>query len=98
MSDIDPILLIVITAVISFVLGSLIVWLVTRKSNKSREQSAEAKAQSIIKEAESKAEVMMKDKELKAKERFYQLKSEHEKLIAEKDKNISIAESRIKQK
>jgi ribonuclease Y len=98
MLSIDPIVLIVITAAISFVLGSLIVWLVTRKSNKSKEQAAEAKAQSIIKEAEAKAEVLMKDKELKAKERFYQLKSEHEKLIAEKDKNITIAENRIKQK
>ena len=35
---------------------------------------------------------------LEAKEKFFQLKTEHEKAIVEKDKNINIAENRIKQK
>jgi ribonucrease Y len=96
--DNDIIIIIVSAALISFAVGGLVIWLVTRKSNKTKEQAAEIKAQAIIKEAEAKAEVMVKDKELKAKERFYQLKSEHEKLISEKDKNITVAENRIKQK
>ncbi|MEO5571153.1 MAG: ribonuclease Y [Bacteroidia bacterium] len=91
-------IIIVITAVVSFVVGGLLIWLFTHKTNKIKEQAAEIKAQLIIKEAESKAEVMMKDKEMKAKERFYQLKSEHERLISEKDKNIIASENRTKQK
>lgn len=98
MSPTDSIYIIIGSAIGAFILGGLLTWLLTHKSNKSKEQTAQAKAGAIIKEAEAKAEVLLKDKELKAKERFYQLKSEHEKLISEKDKNISIAENRIKQK
>lgn len=94
----DTIYIIIATALTAFVLGGLLTWLFTRKSNKSKEQTALAKADVIIKTAEAKAEVLLKDKELKAKERFYQLKSEHEKLISEKDKNIQLAENRTKQK
>ncbi|HRI40881.1 MAG TPA: Rnase Y domain-containing protein, partial [Bacteroidia bacterium] len=68
------------------------------RTMKSKETAAESKAQSIIKEAELEAEVIKKNKILEAKERFIQLKAEHEKSIGEKDKNIAAAENRIKQK
>ena len=94
----NPLLIIIIASVASFTVGGLLIWVLTRKTNQAKEQAAQAKANFIIKDAESKAEVMLKDKELKAKERFYQLKSEHEKSISEKDKNMLAAEIRIKQK
>jgi ribonuclease Y len=51
-----------------------------------------------VSEAESEAEVIKKEKILQAKERFLQLKAEHEKVINEKNNKVGLAESRIKQK
>ncbi len=52
----------------------------------------------IIRDAETEAEVIKKDKILQAKEKFLQLKSEHEKVINEKNQKILVAENRIKQR
>jgi len=52
----------------------------------------------IIKEAEAEAEVIKRDKILQAKERFLQLKVEHEKMINERNSKVVQAENRIKQK
>ena len=56
------------------------------------------KSRKIVSEAETEAEVIKKEKILQAKERFLQLKAEHEKGINEKNSRIALAESRIKQK
>lgn len=50
------------------------------------------------KEAEAEAEVVKKDKILQAKEKFLQLKAEHEKTINERNQQVVVAENRIKQK
>ena len=52
----------------------------------------------ILNEAELEAEVIKKDKILQAKEKFFQLKSEHEKYISERNNKIFAAESKFKQK
>ena len=62
------------------------------------QQSLKNKSHKIISEAETEAEVIKKEKILQAKERFLQLKAEHEKVINEKNNKINLAESRIKQK
>ncbi len=56
------------------------------------------KRDKILGEAELEAEVIKRDKILQAKERFLQLKSEHEKYINEKNNKIFAAESKLKQK
>jgi ribonuclease Y len=56
------------------------------------------KSTNIIKEAEAEAEVIKKDKILQAKEKFLQLKSEHEKVINEKNQRVLAAENRLKQR
>ena len=55
-------------------------------------------AVSIIKEAKVDAESLKKDKILQAKERFIELKYEHEKVIFHKNKKISEAEKRVRYK
>jgi ribonuclease Y len=62
------------------------------------QQALRKKSQKIVSEAEAEAEVIRKEKILQAKERFLQLKTEHEKVINEKNNKISMAENRIKQK
>jgi ribonuclease Y len=56
------------------------------------------KASRIIREAQEEAELIKKEKVLQAKEKCLQLKSDIDKQISEKQKNIAIAENRIKQK
>ena len=87
----DNILIIAITAVVSLVIGFLI-------SNTIIKRSIETKSQHIIKEAQAEAEVIKKDKILQAKEKFLQLKAEHEKQINDRNNAITGTENRIKQK
>lgn len=91
-------IIIAIVAVASLGIGILLGSLLFKKAFKDKEAEAQSKANIILQEAEAKAELVKKDKIHEAKERFFQLKTEHEKVISEKDKNIALAESRIKQK
>ncbi len=91
-------IIITISAVVALILGIAIGWFILKRSIKVKESVAGDKAKAIIKEAEAEADVLKKNRILEAKEKFLQLKTEHEKAITEKDKNINIAENRIKQK
>ncbi len=68
------------------------------KDTKKQIEDAENQAQNILKEAELRAETIKKEKQLEAKERFVQLKSEHEKELLEKNRKIGDIENRTKQK
>ncbi len=87
----NPLLIILISAVGGIFLGILISTLLIRKA-------IEKKSEKLIREAESEAEVLRKSKELQAKEKFLQLKSEHEKIINERNNNVLKSENRVKQK
>jgi len=56
------------------------------------------KADNILKEAESEAEMIRKDKILQAKERFLQLKAEHERYINERNSKVAQLENKLKQR
>lgn len=59
---------------------------------------AHTKGSVIINEAKKEAEQIKKEKLLQAKEKFLELKSEHEKIINNKNNELSKTESRIKAK
>ena len=52
----------------------------------------------IVRDAEAEGEAQKRDKMLQAKEKFLQLKTEHEKYINEKNSKISATENRLNQK
>ena len=81
-------LVILLSALVLGFAALYLIWQVALK-NKSRK---------IISDAESEAEVIRKEKILQAKEKFLQLKTEHEKVINEKNSRTGQAENRIKQK
>ena len=89
---------IIIAAVAGLVIGFLISKTIDNKSAKGTLQSAEKEAEKILKEAEKEGESIKKDKILQAKEKFIELKSEHEKVILNRDQKISEAEKRTKDK
>ena len=53
---------------------------------------------SMLKEARIEAEILKKDKILQAKEKFLELKSEHEKVIIARDQKIAETEKRVRDK
>jgi hypothetical protein len=61
-------------------------------------KAVEKKSEKFLQEAKEKAEVYKKDKILQAKEKFFQLKTDHEKAINEKNSQIQQIENRLKQK
>lgn len=89
--DITQIIILSVVAVAFTGLGVLITTTVFKKS-------AQQKSKLLLKEAELKAESIKNDKILQAREKFFQLKSEHEKAINEKNSAMASAEGRIKQK
>ncbi|MEN8887062.1 MAG: ribonuclease Y, partial [Winogradskyella sp.] len=60
--------------------------------------NAESDSKSILKQAKLDAESLKKDKILQAKEKFIELKAEHEKVILSRDKKMAEAEKRIRDK
>ena len=67
-------------------------------ANSKLNKSAVMQKDNLIKEAEVKNEAIKQEKILQAKEKFLQLKSEHDKSIAQKNNEIAKNEQRIKQK
>lgn len=95
----------IIIGVIALVVGYLIAKFLERANasktiNNAEEQAASIRkeAESIKKEAELEGESIKKDKILQAKERFIELKAEHEKVILKRDRKMSDAEKRIRDK
>jgi ribonuclease Y len=81
----------IVIGVIAFLVGGSTAWVVFSKALKARNRK-------IIQEAHNEAEVIKKDKILQAKEKFLQLKSEHEKEINARNAKMLANENRIKQK
>jgi len=87
----DMIIIYSVLLIAGAAIGFFIATVVVRKS-------IEKKSISLLTEAEEKGEVTKKEKILQAKEKFLQLKSEHEKFVQSKNSAMGKAESRIKQK
>jgi len=87
-----------IVAIVGVVVGIIAGKFIFAKDNRRQLEEAENKAKSIVKEAHLRAETIKKEKQLEAKEKFVQLKAEHDKEILERNKKIGDIENKIKQK
>jgi len=83
--------LVVIIAMVTLGIGAAAMFVVNRTmlANKANE---------IVREAEAKSEMVKKDRMLEAKERFIQLKTEHEKEVMTRNQNVLNLENKLKQK
>ncbi len=88
---INPVLFALITGVVAFIIGAFVAYGAYLRILKARRNK-------IIREAEAEAEVIKKDKILQAKEKFFQLKTEHEKVINEKNSKLAANENKQKQR
>ena len=85
-------------AVLGLVVG-LIISKIREKNNATQiTKNAKRTASDIISKAKSEGESIKKNKIFQAKERFLELKSEHEKVILSRDKKMAEAEKRTRDK
>lgn len=88
----------IIVGVIALVIGIIAGKLIFAKNTQQKIQEAEGQAKKLISDAQTAAENLKREKQLEAKEKFVQLKAEHDKEVLEKNRKINDAEARIKQK
>jgi len=88
----------IIVGVIALVAGVIAGKLIFAKNTQQKIEEAEAQAKKIVSDAQSAAENLKREKQLEAKEKFVQLKAEHDREVLEKNKRINESEARIKQK
>ncbi|MDC8004392.1 ribonuclease Y [Aureisphaera galaxeae] len=94
----DNIITIAIAAVAGLAVGFIIAKMLEKSNASQVIKSAKKNAASIVKGAKSEAEALKKDKILQAKEKFIELKAEHEKVILNRDKKMAEAEKRTRDK
>jgi ribonucrease Y len=94
----DQTLVLIIAAPVALIVGLIAGKFIFAKNIQKQIDEANLQAQNILKEAELRAETIKKEKQLEAKERFVQLKAEHEREVNERNRKISESENRAKQK
>ena len=92
----DPIITLVIVGVVALAVGVIAGKFVFAANTQKQLKEAEERADKIISEANAAAETLKKEKLLEAKEKFVQLKAEHDKEILDRNKKISDTEARIR--
>ena len=90
------------TLIIAAIIGAAVGFGIAKFMEKGKASktlaSAKQEADAIIKNAKVEGENIKKDKIFQAKEKFLELKAEHEKVIVNKDKKIGEAEKRTRDK
>ncbi len=80
------------------ILGIVIIQVIQKSKSSGVLKKSENQAKRIIKKAHQESDRIKKEKMLQAKERFIELKSEHEKVIFEREKKISNVEKSNREK
>ncbi|MDO9039481.1 MAG: ribonuclease Y, partial [Lutibacter sp.] len=94
----DYIMPIIVGIAIGLAIGYVIAKMLEKTKATQILRNTRKEAATIIKEAQIEAEATRKDKILQAKEKFIELKSEHEKVIIARDRKIAEAEKRARDK
>ncbi|MFZ4058307.1 MAG: ribonuclease Y [Ferruginibacter sp.] len=94
----EPTIIYVIIGVVAIVIGIILGKVIFAKNTQKQIEDAQNTAQNVIKEAELRAENIKKEKELEAKEKFVQMKSQHDREVMQRNQKILDTENKIKQK
>jgi len=94
----STILYIIIGVFLGLAAGYFIAKFLEKTNSSKLVKNAKKEAASILKEAANEAESLKKDKILQAKEKFIELKSEHEKVILDRERKMAEAEKRTRDK
>jgi ribonuclease Y len=94
----DPNIITLIIVFAALVVGIIAGKFIFAKDTRKRVEEAEQQAQALLKETKLRAETIRKEKELEAKERFVQLKAEHDRDVLERNRKVGEGENRLRQK
>ncbi len=83
---------------IGAIIGFIVAKILEKNSASKIVKEAQKSAASVIRDAKKEGESIKKDKILQAKEKFIEMKAEHEKVILSRDKKMSEAEKRTRDK
>ncbi len=92
------ILTILISGIAGIVAGFAISKVIEKRNVSNLIKNSKKEAASILKDANLEAENIKKDKMLQAKEKFIELKAEHEQVILSRDKKMAEIEKRVRDK
>jgi ribonuclease Y len=87
----------VTVGVVAILIGIFLGKMIFAKNTRKQVEEAEQQAKKIVDDATVHAETLKEKKVLEAKEKFLQLKSEHEKEVSQRNQKLSEAENRVKQ-
>ncbi len=93
----DNTIIVAIVAVVAILIGIFIGKAIFAKNTRKQVEEAEQQAKKLVEDAQVHAETLKEKKILEAKEKFLQLKSEHEKEVTQRTQKLSEAENRVKQ-
>ena len=94
----EPNILSILIGGVSLIVGTVLGKVFFAKNTKKTVEDAKSEAQKIVSDAQSQAETLKKEKILEAKEKFVQMKADHEKDVLVRTQKLSESENRIKQK
>ena len=93
---------IIIVGILCLVIGALVGFLLSKSSLNSKArfiiEDAKKSAENIVEKANVQAESIKKEKNVQAKEKFLELKAEHDSNIQQREKKMQEAEKRTKDK
>jgi ribonuclease Y len=88
----------IILGLVALIVGTILGKVIFTKNTQKTIADAEAQAQKIVADGQLQAENLKKEKLLEAKEKFVQLKSDHERDVMQRTQKLSESENKIKQK
>lgn len=91
-------IILVIVGVVALIVGIIAGKFIFAKDTKHKIDEADQQAKKIVADAQAKAETIKQQKQLEAKEKFLQLRSDHEKEVLDRNRKIGESENRIKQR
>ncbi len=94
----EPNILSIIIGAIALIIGTLLGKFIFAKNTQKQLEDAEQQAQKIVADGQLQAENLKKEKLLEAKEKFVQLKSDHDREVLQRTQKANEADNRIKQK
>jgi len=94
----EPNILSIIIGVAALIVGAILGKIIFSKNTKKQVEEAESQVQKIIADGQLQAENLKKEKLLEAKEKFVQLKADHDRDVLQRTQKINDSENRIKQK
>jgi ribonuclease Y len=94
----DANIIYIIIGVSALIIGIVAGKFIFAKDTRKQIEEAEIQSKSIVKEAAIRAETIRKEKELEAKEKFVQMKAEHDKEVFERNRKMNEGENRVRQK